>query len=100
MTPQKQIEQFAVGDAVLALNVREGPKWYQATITQKLGINVYEVRVHELDLLWKRHKTQLISVPDVLVEASQDPAVTNDGLNVDLNLGRRNRHPPVRYGFD
>jgi len=32
------IPQFDIGENVLALNLREGPKWYHATIVQKLGM--------------------------------------------------------------
>ena len=49
-----------MGDLVLALNLREGPKWYQATVVQKLGINVYSVNIHCLDVTWKRYYHQLL----------------------------------------
>ena len=56
----KQIPQMEIGDEVLALNLRDGPKWYHATVVEKLGINVYNVHIHELDVIWKRHLHQLI----------------------------------------
>ena len=49
-----------LGIEVLALNLREGPKWYHATVVQKLGINVYNVHIHALDVVWKRHIHQLL----------------------------------------
>lgn len=42
----KKMRQFEVGDLVLALNLREGQKWFKATVTEKLGINIYEVLLH------------------------------------------------------
>ena len=56
----KVIPSFYVGDSVLALNLRSGPKWLQSTIVSKLGQNIYEVHVHELDVVWRRHKHQLL----------------------------------------
>lgn len=56
----KQIYQFEVGDKVLALNLRDGPKWFHGTVVQKLGVNVYNVHVHQLDVVWKRHCNQLL----------------------------------------
>ncbi|XP_068240182.1 uncharacterized protein [Palaemon carinicauda] len=58
----KQIAKFEVGDKVLALNLRDGPKWFQGEIVQKLGVNVYNVHVQELDVIWKRHCNQLLSI--------------------------------------
>ena len=58
----KLVTQFNKGDKVLALNLREGPKWYSALVIDKLAINVYNVYVEELDVVWKRHKNQLALV--------------------------------------
>ena len=58
----KLVTQFSKGDKVLALNLREGPKWYSALVIHKLAINVYNVYVEELDVIWKRHKNQLALV--------------------------------------
>lgn len=55
----KNIQQLEIGDTVLALNVREGPKCRRAVVIQKLAINVYNVHVLDLDIIWKRHITQL-----------------------------------------
>ena len=62
----KQMRQYEIGDSVLALNVRNGPKWYQTRFVQKLGINVYDVPVPELDVIWKRHCNQLSCIPNVV----------------------------------
>ena len=51
----KSIHTFSFGENVLALNLRPGPKWYNATVTEVLGTNVYHVFVHELEATWKRH---------------------------------------------
>ncbi|XP_068205135.1 uncharacterized protein [Palaemon carinicauda] len=58
----KQITKFEVSDKVLALNLKDGPKWFQGEIVQKLGVNVHNVHVLELDVLWKRHCNQLLSI--------------------------------------
>ena len=57
----KSFRKFNVGDRVLALNLREGPKWLHATIVQQLGINVYGVHVHDLNVVWKRHANQMLN---------------------------------------
>ena len=58
----KQIKEFKVGDRVLALNLRSGPKWFNAVIVEKLGINVYNVQISQLDVIWKRHANQLLLI--------------------------------------
>lgn len=57
------LKQFVPGDSVLALNLRGGPKWYTGTIVQKLGVNVFQVHIKDLDVVWKRHANQLLSIP-------------------------------------
>jgi hypothetical protein len=47
----------------MALNLSEGPKWYKGTIVQKLGINVFNVHIDQLDVVWRRHSNQLLHVP-------------------------------------
>ena len=37
----KSIHAFSIGDNVLALNLRPGQKWYNATATEVLGTNVH-----------------------------------------------------------
>ena len=39
----KRIVSYEVGDLVSALNLRDGPKWLNGSIIQKLGVNVYTV---------------------------------------------------------
>lgn len=56
----KTIPLFNLGDQVLVLNLRSGPKWYDATIVEKIGANIYGVHVHELDAIWKRHVHQML----------------------------------------
>ena len=50
---QIKLPQFDVGSSVLALNLRRGQKWYDATVIQVLGVNVFEVHVHDLNVVWK-----------------------------------------------
>ena len=57
---QKCIVSFEVGDKVLALNLRPGPKWLHGSIIQKLGVNVYSVLIENSNIVWKRHVTQLL----------------------------------------
>ena len=51
---------FNVGDAVRALNLGRGPKWYPGKVVKKLGSNVYIVFIPELDVTWKRHVNQML----------------------------------------
>ena len=60
-TKYKNIPNFNVGDEVLAINFRNGPKWYKATIMQKLAANVFNVHIHDLNVVWKRHSNQLLN---------------------------------------
>ena len=45
--------------------MRSGPKRHRAKIVNRFGINVYEVFVPELDIVWKRHLNQLWYTPAV-----------------------------------
>lgn len=93
----KKIPQHEVGDNVLALNLRDGPKWYPATIVQKLGINVYNVHVHQLDTIWKRHCNQLLSAPsnpnnftpsndDLIFQSDHSPVVQFPSVLIDVTV--------------
>lgn len=95
----KQMRQFEIGDDVLALNLRNGPKWYKAVIIQKLGTNVYEVSVPELDIIWKRHWNQLSYIPD----ATDVPTGQSDdqaGIHDVPRRGDRMRKPVIKYGIN
>ena len=59
--PATQMRQFEIGD-ILALNIREGPKWLKARITDRLGNNVYHVCVYDSDIIWKRRWNQLCEI--------------------------------------
>lgn len=95
------VHQFDLGASVLALNLREGPKWYDATVTEKLGINVYHVYVHQLKSTWKRHANQLLSVPsslrtnDVSKYIPFEDATTS---NTSIPIPRK-RQPPDRLMY-
>ena len=114
----KEIRVFAPGNSVLALNVRPGPKWYKSTVVNKLGNNTYNVLVHDLDVTWKRHLSQLLPLSDsghelptdripafsddnqsndasVSVTCSNDESVPNE--NADLRRSTRLRNPVERY---
>lgn len=67
----KPVAQFEVGSKVLALNLRDGPKWMLGTIVQKLGVNVYNVHINDFNIIWKRHANQLLFV-------SNSPGDVND----------------------
>ena len=43
---------------MLVFNNRPGPKWYQGIVVEKLGINIYDVYINELDMMWRRHTNQ------------------------------------------
>lgn len=118
----QQIPQFDIGQNVLALNLREGPKWYNATVIQKLGINVYNVHVKQLDAIWKRHINQLLSIPDEPSTQIQNnnnnssidafngnnsantqssvPLLVTDNSEVERRQSTRVGRPVSRYGFD
>lgn len=96
----KQMKRFMIGDDVLALNVRNGPKWYKARIVQQLGVNVYEVYVLDLDVLWKRHWNQLSYIPAVSeTPQSQSETAVEQAPSVPCR-GTRIRRPVLRYGVD
>ena len=76
------IKSFNVGDHVLALSCRPGKKWYKGLITEKLGINIYNVFISELDETIRRHANQLLtSVPDQIID-SQNCPIDNDSVSV------------------
>ena len=120
------MRQFVVGEHVLALNLREGPKWYHATIVQKLGPNIYNVHIHQLDVIWKRHLNQLLSVsckseiasknqndkasssvpiqnkacPNYSSQLNNSPIVNTGSEFIQRRMSSRTRKPVSRYGFD
>ena len=107
------IVQFEIGDRVLALNVREGPKWHQATVVQKLGVNVYNVHIHQLNVVWKRHANQLLSITPVVnthpgnnvamqphdQTCAQQPPLSERAEPV-CRRSSRIRTPVTRFGFE
>lgn len=56
----KPIHMYNIGDTVLALNLREGKKWLTGTIVKVLGDNVFEIHLHDFDVVWRRHTHQLL----------------------------------------
>lgn len=110
----KLLKQFAPGDSVLALNLRAGPKWYAGTIMQRLGVNVYNVLIKDLNVIWKRHLNQLlISHSDVdcgvpvadTQNNSRDSGATEtlptEAADVPATLRRssRVRNPKIIYSY-
>ena len=53
-----RVRQFAVGQTVMALNMREGPKWRPGVVVEQLGPLTYLVEVQG-GLKWKRHSDHL-----------------------------------------
>ena len=101
----KLVRQFKVGNKVLALNVREGKKWYPATVVEKIGINVYNVHVFEFDVIWKRHLNQLLAIPDTSDVVSLEPenVLANQTDHTSEPPTRRSvraRNPVSRYGWE
>ena len=72
VSDDKRLPKFKVGDKVLALNLRDGPKWYLSTVVQQMGINVFNVLIHQLNVIWKRHSNQLLAVSTVDEEQSEN----------------------------
>ena len=101
----KVIRHFDIGSSVLALNLREGKKWYNATVTEVLGINIYNVLVHDLNVTWKRHSNQLISIPDshnIQLDNRceiQDPVSSHDHVSNKQAYPVRNRQAPDRLTY-
>ena len=81
----KKIHQFDVGDKVLALNLRPGVKWYSATIVERLGINIYNVKISDLGVVWRRHTNQLLpaSSKQCTPESHLNPRLTTSVLPFD-----------------
>ena len=76
----KNIKQIEVGSHVLALNPGVGPKWRKGIIVGQLGINVYNVYVKEIGVVWKRHLSQLSVIPADCCEESNISAQGNCGV--------------------
>jgi hypothetical protein len=93
------MKQYEIGDDVLALNFRGSPKWYKAIIVQKLGTNVYEVSVPELDVIWKRHWNQLCDIPSISDEPQINVQNNNEIIPVTPRSTRLKKNI-VRYGID
>lgn len=104
----KVLPNYSVGQSVLALNLRDGPKWYQSKIVSVDGVNTYTVYIVDLDTTWRRHTHQLlpcitdnstsnsksknlpslISVPNcnTNVAVSSTPVVSNDQYCDDVSI--------------
>ena len=61
----KTISRFNIGDRVLALNLRNGPKWLQGTVVAVRGVNVFDIHINSLDIVWSRHSNQLLKLPPI-----------------------------------
>ena len=90
---KNKIRQFNIGDRVLALNLRPGPKWYNGTITSRLGTNIYMVNIEQLDTEWKRHVQQLSALPNVGFKF--DKYCTNDSIPINAGLSFENMSNPT-----
>ena len=77
------IPNYSVNDKVYALNLREGDKWLLSTVVEKLGQNVYNVRVDELNTIWKRHCKQLLScsAQQSIVSSANRQPITNTPIS-------------------
>ena len=94
-TEGKKIRCFEVGDNVLVLNVRPGPKWYRGIVVEKLGINIYDVYINDLDMMWRRHTNQL---KHYKCNNNDDNVVSADNNNfdlIDIHMGDTAYHSDV-----
>ena len=87
---QKFIKQIDVGSHVLALNPASGPKWRKGVVVGQLGINVYNVYVKDIGLVWKRHLSQLSCIPEAHDGTIEDVdssylAPTTSDVNQDID---------------
>ena len=88
----KVIPQYAIGDKVLALNLREEAKWLEGAVIQKLGVNVYTILIRELNVVWKRHANQLLYLSCPI----NDAEVRGDRKNRNIPVG----FPPIQSSLD
>ena len=63
------------------------------------GISVYDVLVSKLIFIWKRHKSQLMSVPSGIIPSIEQTTGTNFSLP-DRVISSRIRKSPVRFVYD
>ena len=80
-----KLPNFKVGDNVHALNFSTGPKWYYGKIVEKLGINVFNVLLEDLDVVWKRHSNQLLPA---FPKPMKFPHITRERELPNINAGR------------
>ena len=111
---EKKIKSFQVGDIVLALNYGKGDKWYQGTIIEKFGVNIYSVLIDELKVTWRRHANQLLSSVGVsqgesdesdtihvpILSPSSDTSGTNYSSNVDSTNNSENADEVANNDID
>ena len=108
----RKISHFYVGDRVLALNLRPGPKWLEATVVKELGINIFEVRIHEYGTIWKRHSNQLVKSeleerqtippsPDFKHDLSRNKSILTREIDVPKETVSSENEPiPIIDNFD
>ena len=82
----KNIPVFQIGEKVHALNLRDGPKWLEATVVERLGINLYNVLISEYDVIWKRHVHQLLRALDYRDATTSYAPQANSNLDVDKKI--------------
>ena len=74
------IAEFAVGQTVMALNMREGSKWRPGVVVEQLGPLTYLVEVQG-GFKWKRHSDHLCDgsgVPPALQVTNSDEDISDD----------------------
>lgn len=91
--------KFEIGDTVLALNLREGPKWLIGTIVQKEGINVFSILIHKLNTTWRRHSNQLLSTSPS-IDNVEEPIIqdsSTDNILDNTSASQTNFRIPPNY---
>ena len=91
---KKCISQFDIESSVLALNMRDGEKWLHATVANKIGVNIYNVHVHDLNVIWKRHANQLLGIPNES-QPSADHQVTSSTVSPRPSSSRVRKRPDI-----
>ena len=61
---------FEIGQAVLVLNLQDGPKWLSSVIVEQTDLVSYRVQVS--DQIWRRHADQLLDHTRVAAEEQPD----------------------------
>ena len=95
----------------MALNLRDGDKWLRGTVIQQLAINVYNVHIHDIGVVWKRHANQLLlnRIPPSKTEFNLDkdnisdirtPLLNRNELSLSNDIPIDNESPNLSNSYE